>query len=157
MPWGIIIALVLTLLIALLVTGLNGRKKLTTLSYIVLAVGFLLLWLEASGAVGAIEAKRNLTATVANVGDIATTVGSAVGANEIVDYSVSELAQRANDRIERTANRTMIVCIILMVLTSVLTYFITERTMQGVGGVGGASRRRNDDEGYSTSTRYEDF
>ena len=41
MPWGIIIALVLTLLIALLVTGLNGRKKLTTLSYIVLAAGFL--------------------------------------------------------------------------------------------------------------------
>lgn len=157
MPWGIIIALVLTLLIALLVTGLNGRKKLTTLSYIVLAAGFLLLWLEASGMVGAIEAKRNLTATVANVGDIANSVGSAVGANEIVDYSVSELAQRANDRIERTANRTMIVCIILLVLTSALTYFITERTMQGVGGVGGASRRRNDDEGYSTSTRYEDF
>ena len=157
MPWGIIIALVLTLLIALLVTGLNGRKKLTTLSYIVLAAGFLLLWLEASGMVGAIEAKRNLTATVANVGDIANSVGSAVGANEIVDYSVSELAQRTNDRIERTANRTMIVCIILLVLTSALTYFITERTMQGVGGVGGASRRRNDDEGYSTSTRYEDF
>lgn len=157
MPWGIIIALVLTLLIALLVTGLNGRKKLTTLSYIVLAVGFLLLWLEASGAVGAIEAKHNLTATVANVGDIATTVGSAVGANEIVDYSVSELAQRANDRIERTANRTMIVCIILMVLTSVLTYFITERTMQDVGGRRSPSRRRDDGEGYSTSTRYEDF
>ena len=157
MPWGIIIALVLTLLIALLVTGLNGRKKLTTLSYIVLAVGFLLLWLEASGAVGAIEAKRNLTATVANVGDIATTVGSAVGANEIVDYSVSELAQRANDRIERTANRTMIVCIILLVLTSALTYFITERTMQGVGRSGGAARRRYDDEGYSTNTRFEDF
>lgn len=157
MPWGIIIALVLTLLIALLVTGLNGRKKLTTLSYIVLAVGFLLLWLEASGAVGAIEAKRSLTATVANVGDIANSVGSALGADEIVDYGVSELAQRTNDRIERTANRTMIVCIILLVLTSALTYFITERTMQGVGGVGGASRRRNDDEGYSTSTRYEDF
>ena len=157
MPWGIIIALVLTLLIALLVTGLNGRKKLTTLSYIVLAAGFLLLWLEASGMVGAIEAKRSLTATVANVGDIANSVGSALGANEIVDYGVSELAQRTNDRIERTANRTMIVCIILLVLTSALTYFITERTMQGVGGVGGASRRRNDDEGYSTSTRYEDF
>lgn len=157
MPWGIIIALVLTLLIALLVTGLNGRKKLTTLSYIVLAASFLLLWLEASGMVGAIEAKRNLTATVANVGDIANSVGSALGANEIVDYGVSELAQRTNDRIERTANRTMIVCIILLVLTSALTYFITERTMQGVGGVGGASRRRNDDEGYSTSTRYEDF
>ncbi len=157
MPWGIIIALVLTLLIALLVTGLNGRKKLTTLSYIVLAAGFLLLWLEASGAVGAIEAKRSLTATVANVGDIANSVGSALGADEIVDYGVSELAQRTNDRIERTANRTMIVCIILLVLTSALTYFITERTMQGVGGVGGASRRRNDDEGYSTSTRYEDF
>lgn len=157
MPWGIIIALILTLLIALLVTGLNGRKKLTTLSYIVLAVGFLLLWLEASGAVGAIEAKRSLTATVANVGDIANSVGSALGADEIVDYGVSELAQRTNDRIERTANRTMIVCIILLVLTSALTYFITERTMQGVGGVGGASRRRNDDEGYSTSTRYEDF
>ena len=157
MPWGIIIALVLTLLIALLVTGLNGRKKLTTLSYIVLAVGFLLLWLEASSAVGAIEAKRSLTATVANVGDIANSVGSALGADEIVDYGVSELAQRTNDRIERTANRTMIVCIILLVLTSALTYFITERTMQGVGGVGGASRRRNDDEGYSTSTRYEDF
>ena len=157
MPWGIIIALILTLLIALLVTGLNGRKKLTTLSYIVLAVGFLLLWLEASGAVGAIEAKRSLTATVANVGDIANSVGSALGADEIVDYGVSELAQRTNDRIEQTANRTMIVCIILLVLTSALTYFITERTMQGVGGVGGASRRRNDDEGYSTSTRYEDF
>ena len=98
-----------------------------------------------------------MTATVANVGDIANSVGSALGADEVVDYGVSELAQRTNDRIERTANRTMIVCIILLVLTSALTYFITERTMQGVGGVGGASRRRNDDEGYSTSTRYEDF
>lgn len=157
MPWGIITALILTLLIALLVTGFNGRKKLTTLSYLVLAAGFLLLWLEASGVAGAIEAKRNLTATVASVSDIASTVGSAMGADEIVDYGVSELSQRANDRIERTANRTIIVCIILLVLTSALTYFITERTMQGVGRGGGATRRRNDDEGYSTNTRFEDF
>ena len=53
MPWGIVIALGLTVVIALLLSGLNGRKKLTTLSYIVLAAGFVLLWLEASGMVWA--------------------------------------------------------------------------------------------------------
>ena len=157
MPWGIIIALVLTLLVSLLVTGMNGRKKLTTLSYIVLAVGFLLLWLEASGLTGAIEAKQNLTATVAGVGDGVNNIATAMGADEIVNYGVSELSQRVNERIESTANRTIIVCIILMVLTSVLTYFITERTMQDVGGRRGPSRRRDDGEGYSTNTRFEDF
>ena len=44
-----------------------------------------------------------------------------------------------------------------MVLTSALTYFITERTMQDVSGRRGPSRRRDDGEGYSTNTRYEDF
>ena len=140
MPWGIIIALVLTLLIALLVTGLNGRKKLTTLSYIVLAAGFLLLWLEASGAVGAIEAKRSLTATVANVGDIANSVGSALGADEIVDYGVSELAQRTNDRIERTANRTMIVCIILLV-TPIFLPIVAQMGMSQLQAVGATTTR----------------
>ena len=157
MPWGIVIALVLTLLVALLVTGFNGRKKLTTLSYIVLAAGFLLLWIEASGMVGAIETKQSLTATVAGVGDGVNNIAAAMGADEIVNYGVSELSQRVNERIERTANRTIIVCIILMVLTSALAYFITERTMQDVSGRRGPSRRRDDGEGYSTSTRYEDF
>ena len=124
---------------------------------IVLAAGFLLLWIEASGMVGAIETKQSLTATVAGVGDGVNNIAAAMGADEIVNYGVSELSQRVNERIERTANRTIIVCIILMLLTSALAYFITERTMQDVSGRRGPSRRRDDGEGYSTSTRYEDF
>ena len=82
MYWVILIAIVLTVLAAVVALNIDVKKSFSVLSVIILIVGFGLLWLEVSTTANAIQSKRSLSETV---GAVSNSILQVVG-EENADY-----------------------------------------------------------------------
>lgn len=184
MYWVILIAAVLTVLMAVVALNTDVRKKFSVLSIVVLIVGFGLLWIELSATANAIRAKRSLSETVDAVSSLilqvvgednadyrfdyddaaniflALKVYSPVSLNgmevdDIVGQTIVSLPQVISKELSCRYKTRIAINVFLVLLTLCALYFFTAKTMQGTSK--GRSTRRYDDEGYSRNTRYEDF
>ena len=184
MYWVILIAIVLTVLVAVVALNIDVKKSFSVLSVIILIVGFGLLWLEVSTTANAIQSKRSLSETVGAVSNsILQVVGEenadyrfdynaatnifltlklyspvsleGMEVNDIVGQTVVSLPQVIGKELAQKYKTRIVVNIFLILLTLCAMCFFVAKTMQGTSR--GRSSRSYSDEGYSKNTRFEDF
>lgn len=159
MLWGLLIAVVLTAAVVLIATSMKPMKRPELLSWAVVVVGFIGLWIVGGRMSGHIETRSQLKAAMTEVGTAADGLLQEAGLRDAVrDFGLDRAAgDMANSYVLGFYTKRIWICVIAMVSIAAAMVLGFTLFMQGGRGGGRSTRSSGGDEGYSTRGRYEDF
>lgn len=158
--WGFLIALVLTAVVVVLAMNAKKGFKPGVLSWIVVVVGFVGLWIFGARLAGNIESRSNALELKERISGGVTDFASSEFSDEVAafvsDYGVADAASEfvVGETVHFYTVRMWIDVVLLVVVMAAMALLFVV-FMEGKRG--GSSYRSSSDEGYSTRGSYEDF